>query len=72
MSAAGPASTAIHNARVQLLATAANNLGVAAIAAGVIAPLVSGEIHFLPSVVAWFIIGQDFVELVWASLGRLR
>jgi hypothetical protein len=33
---------AIHNARIQLLATALNNLGVGAILAGVIVPSING------------------------------
>lgn len=61
-----------HNARVQLFATASSNLGVAATAAGVVAPMVSGEIRFLPSLVAWTVIGIDFIALAWVWLGRLR
>ena len=35
---------AIHNARVQLLATASNNLGVAGIVAGLVAPFANGSL----------------------------
>jgi hypothetical protein len=62
----------IHNARIQLLATALNNLGVAAIAAGIVAPLVKGEINGLASVVIWLVIGLDFIGLAQVILGRLR
>jgi hypothetical protein len=34
----------IHNARIQFLATAFNNMGVGTIIAGMIAPMVRGEI----------------------------
>jgi hypothetical protein len=61
----------IHNARVQLLATALNNLGVAAIVAGGIAPLVRGDINTVASVVIWSIVGLGFVSLAQATLGRL-
>jgi uncharacterized membrane protein (DUF441 family) len=44
---------ATHNARVQLLATALNNLGVAAIVTGVLAPLVKGEIGSPPAMATW-------------------
>lgn len=58
-----------HNARVQLFAAASCNLGVAAIAAGVVAPMVSGKIRFLPSLVAWTVIGIDFISLAWKATG---
>jgi hypothetical protein len=40
---------AIHNARVQLLASALNNLGVRAIIAGIVAPGCSGSTAFVSS-----------------------
>jgi hypothetical protein len=34
----------IHNARVQLIATAINNLGVGSVLAGIVAPAVNGTV----------------------------
>jgi hypothetical protein len=34
----------VHNARITPLATALNNLGVAAIVAGIVAPMVNGTV----------------------------
>lgn len=62
----------VHNARVLLVATAAGNLGVAAIAGGIVAPMVSGQIRLWPSVVGWSVVGIDFIALAWIWLGRLR
>jgi uncharacterized membrane protein (DUF441 family) len=62
---------AIHNARITLAATAFNNLGVAVIIAGILAPLVKGEIDTPASVAIWSIVGVGFVGLAQATLGRL-
>ena len=35
----------VHNARITLLATAFNNIGVGAILAGIVAPMVRGDIN---------------------------
>ena len=40
----------IHNARVQLFTTALNNLGVGAIIARIVAPLVDGRVGALPGI----------------------
>ena len=63
---------AIHNARIQLLATTFNNIGVGAVVAGVLAPLVRGDIGGLGAVVIWLLIGADFLILAQTTLGRLR
>jgi hypothetical protein len=60
------------NERVKLFATALNNLGVGAILAGLIAPIVRGEIHELASVLVWGAIGVDLIILAQVWLGRLR
>jgi hypothetical protein len=62
----------IHNARITLLATLMNNLGLAIIVAGVVAPLAHSEINGLGSVVIWTAIGLDFIGLAQVVLGRLR
>jgi hypothetical protein len=61
-----------HNERVKLLATAMNNLGVGAIIAGFLAPLVRGEINSLASVLIWLMIGLQFIAQAQLWLGRLR
>jgi hypothetical protein len=50
----------VHNARIQLLATACNNLGLAVIVATLIAPAIGGQFLGNRSI---------FVMLAWASLG---
>ena len=62
----------IWNARIQLLATALNNLGMGTIIAGVVAPTVSGRIGDFVHVGAWVILGTDLIALAQAVLGRLR
>jgi hypothetical protein len=62
----------VHNARIQLLATAVNNLGVGAAMAGIVAPLVSGSVGDLAHLGAWFALGADLVALALVILGRLR
>lgn len=63
---------AVHNARVQLLATALNNLGVAAIVAGVVAPAVAGATGDAAHISAWLAFGADVIALAQVLLGRLR
>jgi hypothetical protein len=62
----------IHNARITLLATLMNNLGLAIIVAGVVAPLAHSDINGLGSVIVWTAIGLDFIGLAQVVLGRLR
>ena len=62
----------VHNARITLLATALNNLGVGAIIAGILVPMVKGEINGPASVVIWMIVGLECIVLAQAFLGRLR
>ena len=50
----------VHNARIHLLATACNNLGLAVIVATLIAPAIGGQFLGNRSI---------FVMLAWASLG---
>jgi hypothetical protein len=61
-----------HNERVKLLATALNNLGVGAILAGLVAPMVRGEINSLGSVLVWGAIGVNCIVQAQLWLGRLR
>ncbi len=65
-------SVAIHNARVTLLATAANNIGIGAILAGIVAPMIRGDISAEVSIVIWLMIGLDFLWLAYILLVRLR
>ena len=50
----------VHNARIQLLATAFNNLALAVVVAGFIAPAVSGQLPGGKALV---------VTLAWIALG---
>jgi methylmalonyl-CoA mutase cobalamin-binding subunit len=65
---------AIYNARIQLLATALNNLGIGVILAGAIVPAVNattpaaGAVHVL----VWGVLGANLIGLAQALLGRLR
>lgn len=65
----------IHNARVQALATLLNNLALAFIVAGFVAPIVSGQLrggwHVLITL-AWIGAGTGLHFAVRAVLGRLR
>jgi len=47
----------IHNERIKLLAMALNNLGVGAILAGIVAPLVNGTLRQPGPMIAWLILG---------------
>lgn len=51
---------AIHNARIQLLATALNNVALAVVVAGFVAPLVTGQLHSP---------GHALVTLAWIGTG---
>jgi len=62
----------IHNARITLLATALNNLGVGAIIAGIVAPMVNGTVGDLAHIAPWLIFGADLLWLAQVVLGRLR
>jgi hypothetical protein len=64
--------TAIHNARVQMFATALNNLGVASIVAGVVAPMVNGTLGDFAHVAAWIVVGGELMAAAQLLLGRLR
>ena len=74
MSDASPA-TAIHNARINLLATLLNNAALAFIVAGFIAPTVAGQLrgglHALATL-AWVGLGVALHIVARAVLGRLR
>lgn len=61
-----------HNDRVRLLATALNNLGVAIIITGIVAPTINGTAGDLIHVGAWLAFGADLVVLAQLWLGRLR
>ena len=62
----------VHNARVALMATALNNLGVGAIMAGIVAPLVNGTVGGLVHVALWVILGINLIAMAQFTLGRLR
>jgi hypothetical protein len=53
-------SISIHNARIQLLATALNNLALAVIVAGFVAPAVTGQLQGG---------GRVLVALAWTGFG---
>jgi hypothetical protein len=66
---------AIHNARIQLLATLLNNAALAFIVAGFIAPATSGNLHAGWQAVttsAWVALGVGLHFSARAVLGRLR
>lgn len=65
-------ATQIHNARTKLLATSFCNIGVGAILAGIVTPLIRGDINAVASFVVWLVIGLDFLWLAYIMLGRLR
>lgn len=62
----------VYNARIQLLATAANNLGVAGIVAGVVAPAVNGGFGTPTHIAVWFAFGGVWLAAAQLLLGRLR
>jgi hypothetical protein len=49
-----------------------NNLSLAIIVAGIVAPLAHSDINGLGSVIIWTAIGLDFIGLAQVVLGRLR
>lgn len=61
----------VHNERVKLRSTALNNLGVGAIIAGVIAPVVSGRPFDPWHFAAWLIFGGDLIAFAQYELRRL-
>jgi len=65
---------AIHNARVQLFATALNTLGIGAIISGVVVPEVNGAAPAASAVhmLLWLALGIDLTALAQSRLGRLR
>jgi hypothetical protein len=60
----------IHNERINLLATALNNLGVGSIIAGLVAPIVNS--HFSIGVAVWSSVGIGLICLAQLILGRLH
>ena len=66
---------AIHNARIQLLATAVNNLALAVMVAGFVAPAINGQLRSvggLALMIAWFVFGVGLHFCGQLVLGRLR
>jgi len=66
---------AIHNARIQLLATLLNNAALAFIVAAFIAPVASGHLDLgwhIVTILAWVGFGVGLHFGAWAVLGRLR
>jgi hypothetical protein len=61
-----------HNEQVKLFATAVNNLGVAAIVAGIVAPTVNGTVRDAAHIVLWLSFGVSFVLAAQLILRRLR
>jgi hypothetical protein len=57
---------------VRLPATALNNLGVGAIIAGIVGPLVNGHLADAAHVLTWACLGADLFALARTTLGRLR
>ena len=62
----------VYNARITLLATALNNLGVGSILAGIVAPLVNGTVGGFVHITTWVIRGADLIALAQRVLGRLH
>jgi hypothetical protein len=62
----------IHNARITLLATAFNNLGIGTILAGIIAPLVSGRPGDGIHTAVWLALGADLIFAAQGLLGKIR
>jgi hypothetical protein len=66
---------ATHNARINMMATLMNNLAVAFVVAGFIAPAVSGHLdgagRFIVALV-WMLVGFGLHSVALAILGRLR
>jgi hypothetical protein len=62
----------VHNARITLLATALNNLGVGSIMAGIVAPVVNGTVGDFVHITTWVMLGADLIAMAQVLLGRLR
>jgi hypothetical protein len=65
----------VHNARITLLATAFNNLALAVIVAGFIAPAAGGQLHVgwqAVTTLAWIVFGVALHISGQSVLGRLR
>ena len=65
----------VHSARIQLLATALNNLALALVVAGLVAPVVSGQLHTVTQLLAmlgWTGSGTTLHFIAQLALGRLR
>lgn len=62
----------VHNERVKYAATALNGLGVGAILAGIVAPLVNGAVGDLWHIGLWCVLGADLISLAQFVPGRLR
>jgi hypothetical protein len=62
----------VHNARITLLATALNNLGVGSIIAGIVAPAINGTVGDLVHVATWVTLGADLIAMAQVLLGRLQ
>jgi hypothetical protein len=62
----------VHNARIQLIATAINNVGVGSILAGIVAPVVNGTIGDWHHILTWCTLGADLIAMAQIVLGRLR
>jgi hypothetical protein len=65
----------VHNARVQLLATALNNFALAFIVAGFVAPAVTGQLRggsWVLVTLAWIALGAGVHICAQLALGSLR
>jgi hypothetical protein len=65
----------VHNARIALLATVFNNLALAVVVAGFIAPAASGQLHAgwqAVMTLAWIVFGTALHISGRTVLGRLR
>jgi hypothetical protein len=60
----------IHNARIQLLATALNNLGVGSLLAGIVVPWVNGSLS--GGVAGWYVFGVLCAVTAQVVLGEMR
>jgi hypothetical protein len=49
-----------------------NNLGVGAVVAGFVAPLVNGSVGDLAHIGLWFALGADLMAMAQMILGRLQ
>jgi hypothetical protein len=61
----------VRNARIQLAATALNNLGVGSLLAAIVTPVVRGEVNIW-SIAGWLGVGVIFISAAQWLLGRLR